>query len=172
MLSANRAQTGMVVGCPCPLLSVEPTRGLVDEKLRIIVTNLNPQQEVTLHCLHHSEDKDMWDAFGHYVSDEHGSVTVAKDSSVGGTYTGVEPMALMWSLRPVPGSRKGLRLRKRDVLTPMIFYISVYNGHIAQDFEQLKPLVTIIIERWYIAPGVQRVNVCEKGVQGTLFIPP
>lgn len=73
--SLARAQTGMVVGCPCPLLSVEPTRGLVDEKLRIIVTNLNPQQEVTLHCLHHSEDKDMWDAFGHYVSDEHGSVT-------------------------------------------------------------------------------------------------
>ncbi|KAK2832438.1 hypothetical protein Q7C36_015900 [Tachysurus vachellii] len=172
MLSADRAQTAMVVGCPCPLLSVEPIRGLLDEKLRITVTNLNPQQEVTLHCLHLSEDKDVWDAFGHYVSDEHGSVTVAKDSSVGGTYTGVEPMALMWSLRPVPGSRKGLRLRKQDVLSPMIFHISVYNGHIAQDFEGLKPLVTIIIERWYIAPGVQRVDVCEKGVEGTLFIPP
>ncbi|XP_027009775.2 bile acid-CoA:amino acid N-acyltransferase-like [Tachysurus fulvidraco] len=172
MARHGSSQTAMVVGCPCPLLSVEPTRGLVDEKLRIVVTNLNPQQEVTLHCLHHSEDKDVWDAFGHYVSDEHGSVTVAKDSSVGGTYTGVEPMALMWSLRPIPGSRKGLRLRKQDVLSPMIFHISVYNGHIAQDFEQLKPLVTIIIERWYIAPGVQRVNVREKGVRATLFIPP
>ncbi|XP_058273384.1 peroxisomal succinyl-coenzyme A thioesterase-like isoform X2 [Hemibagrus wyckioides] len=162
----------MVAGCPRPLLSVEPTRGLVDEKLRIVVTNLNPMQEVTLHSLHHSEDMDMWEAFGHYVSDEHGSVSVAKDSSVGGTYTGVEPMALMWSLRPVPGSRTGLRLRKRDVLSPMIFHISVYNGHIAQGFNQLRPLVTVIIERWYMAPGVQRIDVREKGVQGTFFFPP
>lgn len=162
----------MVASCPCPLLSVEPTRGLVDEKLRIFVTNLNPNQEVTLHCLHKSEDKDFWEAFGHYVSDGQGTVTVAKDSSVGGTYTGVESMALMWSLQPVPGSRTGLRLRKRDVLTPMVFHISVYDGHMAQDFIQLTPLVTIVIERWYTAPGVQRVDVREKGVRGTLFIPP
>ncbi|MCI4388972.1 hypothetical protein PGIGA_G00092190 [Pangasianodon gigas] len=169
MLAEN---SRMVVSDLCPLLSVQPTRGLVDEKIRIIVTNLNPNQEVTLHCLHPSEDKDFWEAFGHYVSDEHGTVTVAKDASVGGTYTGVESMALMWSLRPVPGSRTGLRLRKRDVLSPMIFHISVYDGHIPQDFNQLTPLVTIVIERWYTAPGVQRVEVYEKGVRGTLFIPP
>ncbi|XP_053544335.1 peroxisomal succinyl-coenzyme A thioesterase isoform X1 [Ictalurus punctatus] len=168
MLAVNR----MVASCLGPSLSIEPTRGLVDEKLRIFVTNLNPNQEVTLHCLHQSEDKDFWEAFGHYVSDGQGTVTVAKDSSVGGTYTGVESMALMWSLQPVPGSRTGLRLRKRDVLTPMVFHISVYDGHMAQDFIQLTPLVTIVIERWYTAPGVQRVDVREKGVRGTLFIPP
>ncbi|KAF5907984.1 acyl-coenzyme A thioesterase 4-like isoform X1, partial [Clarias magur] len=96
----------------------------------------------------------------------------AKDPSVGGTYTGVEPMALMWSLRPVPGSRTGLRLRKQDVLSPMIFHISVYDGHITQDFNQLTPLITTVIERWYMAPGVRRVDVREKGVRGTLFFPP
>ncbi|XP_053364385.1 acyl-coenzyme A thioesterase 1-like, partial [Clarias gariepinus] len=158
--------------CSCALLSVKPSRGLVDEKIRILVRNLNPSQEVTLHCLHQSEDKDFWQAFGHYASDECGTVAVAKDPSVGGTYTGVEPMALLWSLRPVPGSRTGLRLRKRDVPSPMIFSISVYDGHITQDFNQLTPLVTTIIERWYMAPGVQRVDVREKGVRGTLFIPP
>ncbi|XP_060759118.1 acyl-coenzyme A thioesterase 1-like isoform X1 [Neoarius graeffei] len=158
--------------CLRPLLLVEPTRGLVDEKLRIAVTNLNPKQEVTLYCLHHSESKDIWEAFGHYVSNEQGTLTVEKDSSVGGTYTGVESMALMWSLRPVQGSRAGLRLQKQDVLSPMIFHISVYNGHISQDFNQLTPLVTSVIERWYMAPGVQRVHVREKGVRGTLFIPP
>ncbi|KAF7694092.1 acyl-CoA thioesterase 18 [Silurus meridionalis] len=172
MLSANRASSRRLLSCPCPLLSVEPTRGLVDEKLRVFVTNLNPNQQVTIHCLHYSEDRDYWEAFGHYVGDEQGTVTVAKDSSVGGTYTGVESMALMWSLRPVPGSRTGLRLRKSDVLSPMIFHISVYDGHMTQDFKQLTPLVTTVIERWYMAPGVQRVNVREKGVKGTLFIPP
>ncbi|KAM9467981.1 bile acid-CoA:amino acid N-acyltransferase-like isoform 2-T2 [Clarias gariepinus] len=168
----SQASSRMMGSCPCPLLSVEPRRGLVDEKIRILVTNLTPSQEVTLHCLHQSEDKDFWEAFGHYVSDECGTVAVAKDPSVGGMYTGVEPMALMWSLRPVPGSQTGLRLQRRDVLSPMIFHISVYDGHITQDFNQLTPLVITIIERWYMAPGVQCFDVHEKGVRGSLFIPP
>lgn len=70
-----RPQSSMVAHRPCPLLSVEPTRGLVDEKLKIIVRRLGLKQEVTLHSLHHSEDKDLWEAFGHYVSDQHGTVT-------------------------------------------------------------------------------------------------
>lgn len=62
-----------------PLLSVQPIRGLLDETFQIAVMNLLPSQEVTLHALHQSEDKDFWEAFGHYISDEHGTVTGATD---------------------------------------------------------------------------------------------
>lgn len=34
---------------------------------------------------------------------------VAKDASIGGSYDGVEPMGLLWSMKPIPGSRPGLR---------------------------------------------------------------
>jgi len=34
---------------------------------------------------------------------------VADDLSCGGTYTGKEAMGLLWGMRPVPGSREGLR---------------------------------------------------------------
>ncbi|XP_051974143.1 peroxisomal succinyl-coenzyme A thioesterase-like [Xyrauchen texanus] len=156
----------------CPILSVHPTRGLVDEKFQIVVMSLLPNQEVTLHSIHQSEDKDFWEAFGHYKSDEHGTVTVAKDESLGGTYEGIEPMGLLWSMRPIPGSRGGLRLRKRDILTPMVVHISVYHGHLTQGFNQKTALATCETERWYIAPGVQRVDVREKTVRGTLFLPP
>ncbi|XP_051974137.1 peroxisomal succinyl-coenzyme A thioesterase-like [Xyrauchen texanus] len=156
----------------CPILSVQPTRGLVDEKFQIVVMSLLPNQEVTLHSIHQSEDKDVWEAFGHYKSDEHGTVTVAKDESLGGTYEGTEPMGLLWSMRPVPGSRSGLRLRKRDILTPMVVHISVYDGHLNQGFNQKTALATSVTERWYMAPGVQRVDIREKGVRGTLFLPP
>lgn len=56
------------------VLLVKPIRALVDEKFQIVVRNLLPKQEVTLHSLHQSEDKDYWEAFGHYISDENGSV--------------------------------------------------------------------------------------------------
>ena len=36
-------------------------------------------------------------------------VLVSEDVCLGGTYSGHEPMGLLWSLRPVPGSRPSLR---------------------------------------------------------------
>ena len=58
-----------------PILSVQPTRALVDEKVKVLVENLPPGSPVTLHSLHHSEDEDYWEAFGHYVSDFRGIVS-------------------------------------------------------------------------------------------------
>lgn len=58
-----------------PVLSVVPSRALVDETFRVTVQNLPPGSAVTLHSLHRSDDEDMWEAFGHYVSDQGGSVS-------------------------------------------------------------------------------------------------
>ncbi|XP_045928585.1 peroxisomal succinyl-coenzyme A thioesterase-like isoform X1 [Micropterus dolomieu] len=154
-----------------PILSVLPSRALVDQKFKVVVENLPPGSPVTLHSLHHSEENDFWEAFGHYISDHGGTVCVAEDLSFGGTYTGKEPMGLLWSMRPVPGSRKGLRLRKRDVCSPMLVKVSVYSGHVAEGFMEQAPLASVLIERLYMAPGVQRIDIREKGVRGTLFIP-
>ncbi|XP_039523842.1 peroxisomal succinyl-coenzyme A thioesterase-like [Pimephales promelas] len=94
------------------------------------------------------------------------------DESLGGTYEGTEPMGLLWSMRPAPGSPKGLRIRKRDILTPMVVHISVYSGHLSEGFSEEPPLATSVIERWHVAPGVKRINIREEEVQGTLFLPP
>ncbi|KAK9976107.1 hypothetical protein ABG768_021313 [Culter alburnus] len=145
---------------------------MVDEKFQILVTNLPPSQKVTLHSLLQSEDNDLWEAFGHYISDEHGTVTGIKDESLGGTYEGTEPMGLLWSMRPIPGSQQGLRLRKRDVLSPTVVQISVYSGHLSQGFSQKTPLASSVTERWHVAPGVKRLNIREEEIQGTLFLPP
>ncbi|CAG5926774.1 unnamed protein product, partial [Menidia menidia] len=169
LTEARRAAAAMSEAAP-PLLSAHPLRALVDEKLTVRVDNLRPGCPVTIRSLHHSEDQDFWEAYGHYVSDQRGSVSVSEDASVGGTYTGIEPMGLLWSMRPVPGSRTGLRLRKLNVCTPMEVNISVYSGH--QDFRDQPPLASVLAERWYMAPGVQRINVSVKEVRGTLFIPP
>ncbi|XP_061085512.1 peroxisomal succinyl-coenzyme A thioesterase-like [Conger conger] len=154
------------------MLSVSPSRGLVDEKFRVVVKNLLSGQDVTLHSLLRSEDDDLWQAFGHYVSDDEGTVKVAEHVCVGGSYQGMEPMGLLWSMKPVPGSRTGLRLRKKDLSTPMLVHISVYCGHISQGFRETKALACAVAERWYMAPGVRRVEVTEGGVRGTLFLPP
>lgn len=54
--------------------------------------------------------------------------------------------------------------------TPMLVTISVYRGH--EDFRDQTALASALVERWHMAPGVQRIEVRERGVQGTLFVPP
>lgn len=59
-----------------------------------------------------------------------------------------------------------------NVQTPLGLTVSVYQGHQNEGFADLVPLATVEVERWYMAPGVRRVNVTEDGLSATLFLPP
>ncbi|XP_045892687.1 peroxisomal succinyl-coenzyme A thioesterase-like [Micropterus dolomieu] len=155
----------------CVNLSVQPTRGLVDEKFIVTVQNVPSGFQLTVHALHHCEDGNTWEAFGHYTANAIGTVKISEDPSLGGTYSGVEPMGLLWSLRPFPGSKPGLRLRKVNVQTPMEVTISVYQGHQTEGFMDQVPLASVVVERWYMAPGVRRIPITEGGLTATLFLP-
>ncbi|XP_067446954.1 peroxisomal succinyl-coenzyme A thioesterase-like [Thunnus thynnus] len=155
----------------CVKLSVQPARGLVDEKFTVLVQNAPPGSQLTVHALHQCEDGYTWEAFAHYIANATGTVNVSEDLSLGGTYSGVEPMGLLWSLRPVPGSKPGLRMRKMNVQTPLEIRISVYQGHSTEAFITQVPLTSVFVERWYMAPGVRRVPITEGGLTATLFLP-
>lgn len=64
------------------------------------------------------------------------------------------------------------RLRKKDVHAPWNVHISVYQKHLDAGFKETVPLACAVAERWYVAPGVQRVDVTERGIKGALFLPP
>ncbi|XP_039988269.1 acyl-coenzyme A thioesterase 1-like [Xiphias gladius] len=155
----------------CVKLSVQPCRGLVDERFVVRVQNVPPGFQLTVRALHRCEDGHSWEAFGHYNADTTGTVDVSEDPSLGGTYSGVEPMGLLWSLRPVPGSRPGLRMRKMNVQTPMEVTISVFQGHQTEGFLDQVPLACVMVERWYMAPGVRRIPITVDGLTATLFLP-
>ncbi|KAJ0069785.1 hypothetical protein NL108_014343 [Boleophthalmus pectinirostris] len=153
-------------------LSVHPSRALVDEKFKVLVQNAPPGTELTVRSHLLSEDKHNWEAFGHYMCDSTGTLNLCEDPSLGGTYEGVEPMGLLWSLRPVPGSKPGLRMRKTNVETPLEVTVSVYQGHLSEGFKEQSCLAAVLVERWYMAPGVQRIPVTEHDLTATLFLPP
>lgn len=58
-----------------------------------------------------------------------------------------------------------------NVQTPLGLTVSVYQGHQNEGFADLVPLASVEVERWYMAPGVRRVNVTEDGLSATLFLP-
>lgn len=64
-----------------------------------------------------------------------------------------------------------LRYRKMNAQTPMEVTVSVYKGHQTEGFVDQEPLASVMVERWYMGPGVSRIPITEEGLTATLFLP-
>ncbi|XP_042262565.1 bile acid-CoA:amino acid N-acyltransferase-like isoform X1 [Thunnus maccoyii] len=155
-----------------PVLTATPARALIDEHISVKGRFLTPHCPVTVCAQMHSEDGDLWESFAHYNTNADGTINLARDQSVGGSYLGCEPMGLFWALQPALGGREGLRLRKKNVETPYVVHMSLLEGHVSPSEQQSTELAAVTTERWYVAPGVKRIDVRQNGVVGTLFLPP
>ena len=96
-------------------------------------------------------------------------ISVKSSPSLGGSYEGVEPHGLIWSVQPFPDVADKLpRLVKFDVTTPMKFFIDLLD----QEFEgDGKVLDSKSMERWYLADYVDRIPVKMGRAEGVWFIP-
>lgn len=56
--------------------------------------------------------------------------------------------------------------------TPLVVRVSLLEGHVSSRDSQSTELAAVTTERWYMAPGVQRIAIRQNGVIGTLFMPP
>ena len=158
------------------MFNLRPKTSLIDTITNIAVARLNPGQKVTLGANIVGDTGEVFESHAHYIADKDGGVDVCNDSSLGGSYTGVEPMGLLWSMKPAPRQKKGLRLFKRDVTKPYNVALSCFDGHITpqgrQELSSLQLLSSATFQKWYMADGVKRIPVREGRIRGTLFIPP
>ena len=58
----------------CVSLSVQPSRGLMDQKFIVLVQNILPGFKLTVHAFHQCEEGNKWEAYGHYTADATGTV--------------------------------------------------------------------------------------------------
>ena len=106
---------------PLPKIAVHPSlTTTVDQKVDITVSKLSPEQHITLRSRTIDDSKVVFESFVHYKANKNGEVLVSSQPSMGGSYTGVEPMGLFWSMKPVARPDRDDLFRKRDVTTPLI----------------------------------------------------
>ncbi|XP_061185735.1 acyl-coenzyme A amino acid N-acyltransferase 1-like [Saccostrea echinata] len=154
-------------------ICVTPREALVDEEVVVRVDGLPKKGNITIKASL-QEGINCFTSYGCYTATERGHVAVGDQASVQGTYTGVEPMGLFWSMKPEP-KRPNARLLKKDVTTPMVVKFSVFEGHLTWKnlFDTVqKPLATLDVYRWYKHKSVRREEVKYKKIRGALFIPP
>ena len=163
------------VSSPMFNLTVSPLVALVDETVCIKVTGLTKHQPITV-AAYIKEGTAVYISHGQYTANELGVVDLTTDVSTGGSYEGLEPMGLFWAMFPADGERLGMRLMKKDVTTPFKININVRQGHIKcttkKSFDSPVGLLgSLVVERWYKAPDVKRIEVRSGKLRGSLFLP-
>lgn len=147
-----------------------PLSALVDEPVHIRITGLTPFQTVTLQASLKDEMENVFNSHAYYRANNVGEVDLDHDSALGGDYVGVHPMGLFWSLKP---EKLLTRLLKKDVMNSpfqvqikLCDLLSPVRNQAASTSE-----VSLTLERWYVAPGVSRIQVEEGRLRGALFLP-
>eukprot|EP00066_Takifugu_rubripes_P006792 XP_003971843.2 PREDICTED: acyl-coenzyme A thioesterase 1-like isoform X2 [Takifugu rubripes] len=131
--------------------------------VRVKVEGVAPHKSVELRSKVVDDRGMVFKASAFYRADENGSVDVCSAPSLSGSYTGVEPMGLFWSLAPEILHNK---FTKKNVLSPTLVEIQAVNG------ETGEVLVSETNERRYMMEGMKRIPVQEGRIRGVLFIPP
>lgn len=145
------------------ILEVEPERSLVDTPLRIHLIGLDPHQHASLTSSQTDDHGRRWRAHAEFEADNAGCVDLASQAPVSGTYDTVDPMGLVWSMSLDADEPNQAPFFRKEP-TPLALEITAeVNG---------QTLAQRTVERLYVAEGVERIPVRERGMVGTLFVPP
>ncbi|XP_068197595.1 acyl-coenzyme A thioesterase 6-like [Antennarius striatus] len=138
-------------------------RCFLDESVQVKVTGLMSRQVVTIRARSTDERGVVFSSSATYRADDRGEVDLNKHPSLGGSYVGVEPMGLLWSLR---AEALHQYFQKEKALEPQVVTFSVH------DEEQGRVLAEATNERLLLGDGVTRLPVKEGNINGVLFTPP
>ncbi|XP_071348787.1 acyl-coenzyme A thioesterase 1-like isoform X2 [Trachinotus anak] len=139
-------------------------RCLFDEPVQVKVSGLRSRQVVALRARSTDERGVEFSSSATYRADGSGEIDLNRDPSLRGSYVGVEPMGLLWSMR---ADTLHKYFYKNKALNPHVVRISVHE----QEGEG-RMLAEATNERFLIGDGVIRCPVKEGNFQGVLFTPP
>ncbi|XP_067428749.1 acyl-coenzyme A thioesterase 1 [Thunnus thynnus] len=138
-------------------------RCLFDKLVQVKVEGLAPHKMVELRSKLVDDKGVIFKASALYKADETGKVDVCRAPSLGGSYTGVEPMGFLWAMAPETPHH---RFMKKNVSSPTLVEIEALSG------ETGELLASETNERGYMTEGMKRIPVRDGRIRGVLFIPP
>ncbi|KAF7659652.1 hypothetical protein LDENG_00294870, partial [Lucifuga dentata] len=137
---------------------------LFDEPIQVKVSGLGSKQLVTVKARSTDDKGQVFSSSATYRADENGEVDLERDPSLSGSYVGVEPMGLLWSMTP---DIQHKIFSKDKVLNPHVVRFSVHDEE-----AEGKILTEVTNKRLLIGDGVSRLPITEGDIRGVLFTPP
>jgi hypothetical protein len=139
---------------------VTPSDALIDRPVSIVVSGLRPGQTTTLTATTVDAQGHRWASRATFRADSDGRVDVAHSRSLAGTYRGVDPMGLFWSMHEL-GTKT-----PRDEQAPVLPVVSTVTLRVGGATARLT-------RRWRL-PGVHlhRTTLAKEGFVGCYWSPP
>ena len=164
-----------------PMISVLPQQRMMLDEPTIRVQGAVAGGRVIIEASLTDATDRVWTSRGVYLADFSGTVDVAQLASVGGTYSGVDPFGLFWSMLPVSSSELADNLRTDPFAAEWP----------AMPFFGASPSATVSFRAWvetradsletvevsatqdvvFSAPGVTSREVRDGNLRGVLFSP-
>lgn len=144
-----------------PVLSIDPIDGLIDEPRRIVISGLSPDELVAVSARTQRARGVVWMSQATFMADAHGVIDLTRDAPVGGDYAEVSAMGPIWSQQPVDGTSQ--ELFADDVMEPLQTRLTAETAHGIQAEAKLY--------QRFAAAGMERREIREDGLVGTLFTP-
>lgn len=139
-----------------PQLIVRPESALFDAAVNVQARTGSPDSLVTLEARAEIDGR-SYRSWASYPTDAAGAVDLAVAAPLAGTYTGVDPMGLFWSMQPIKNYGYA-----PPSLAPINVRLTLYTR---------AGSASVLVTRARIATDVARIALRGKPIVGTLFLP-
>lgn len=143
-----------------PRLEISPSSFLIDQDVSIRVVGMPPGYRAKISLSTTDDEGIGWMSWATYRSGGDGAIDVSGQAPVNGTYAGVDPMGLFWSMKPTESPRKSGPFT-RTGLDPETITASVD--------DRGKLLASAKMTRFHAGPGVARQEVEGENLRGVFF---
>jgi dienelactone hydrolase len=144
-----------------PQITARPDGVSISIPVQVTVDGLPAGDQVRVWARTYDRRGQMWESSGEFVTDGVGRVDLSTASSTGGTYTGVDPHGLFWSMRLPDDEQAPYPLMDAD---DVVVLLGVDRAGATVARTTLRRVVR--------EPAGQVLPVSEAGLVGDLYLPP
>jgi dienelactone hydrolase len=153
-------------------LDISPARAFIDDELNIRILGLKALETMPIRASTEDDDKRVWSSHATFSADSSGVVDVTSQEPLSGTYRGLSPMGLLWSmsLEDVQETGRATFVKKNVTANKVTLEVRSAERVVAATY----------FERDYLAHGTQTRDLQMPGESATnsahtvgrLFLPP
>ena len=152
---------GPALSQPAPAFELPSGAVLFDETVRIGVSGLSAGRVVTVRLEQH-DTAGLWRSHAIFVADDAGRVDLSRMAPLSGTYSGIAPMGLVWSVQRDGAAAPRERLPAPDLSPVTAQLTAAIDGVVVAQASLL---------RHPVAPDVEVTPVRENGLVGMFYRP-
>ncbi|MEO8206127.1 MAG: acyl-CoA thioester hydrolase/BAAT C-terminal domain-containing protein [Chthoniobacterales bacterium] len=154
--------TCTALGAGAVNFSFQPTQPLMEDVITIRLTGLNPEEQVQIDAAQKDELGRLWQSSATFLADKKGTVDLSKTAPLRGSYAGIDPMGLFWSMNLNSGEKQRSSFW-HTTLTPMEINLTAKRDKGA-------PITGKVIRR-IIKDEIHKIEIRDHGIVANLFLP-